>query len=49
VRYDDYKVTNPAAVQFDPAQRLSELAALGTVGGQRLGLTMHERFSVPPI
>lgn len=29
VRYEDYKVTNPAAVQFDPAQRLKELAALG--------------------
>jgi uncharacterized protein (TIGR03437 family) len=30
VRYEDYKVTNPLAVQFDPAQRLKELAALGT-------------------
>src|ERR1035438_7097313 len=29
VRYEDYKVTNPAAVQFDPGQRLTELAALG--------------------
>lgn len=30
VRFEDYKVTNPAAVQFDPAQRVQELAALGT-------------------
>lgn len=30
VRYEDYKVTNPAAVQFDPALRVKELAALGT-------------------
>ena len=30
VRYEDYKVTNPTAVQFDPAQRLNELAALGS-------------------
>ena len=30
LRFEDYKVTNPAAVQFDPAQRLQELAALGT-------------------
>jgi hypothetical protein len=30
LRYEDYKVTNPLAVQFDPAQRLRELSALGT-------------------
>ena len=30
LRFEDFKVTNPAAVQFDPAQRLKELAALGT-------------------
>jgi uncharacterized protein (TIGR03437 family) len=30
VRYEDYKVTSPAAVQFDPAQRVKQLAALGT-------------------
>ena len=30
VRHEDYKVTNPSAIQFDPAQRLKELAALGT-------------------
>ena len=30
VRYEDYKVTNPLAVQFDPAQRLKELPVLGT-------------------
>ena len=30
LRYEDYKVTNPAAVQFDPTQRVQELAALGT-------------------
>ncbi len=29
VRFEDYKVTNPSAVQFDPVQRLNELAALG--------------------
>ncbi len=29
IRFEDYRVTNPAAVQFDPAQRLKELAALG--------------------
>lgn len=30
LRFEDYKVTNPAAVQFDPAIRLKELAALGS-------------------
>jgi hypothetical protein len=30
LRFEDYKVTNPTAVQFDPAQRVKELAALGT-------------------
>jgi len=30
VRYEDYKVTNPLAVQFDPTQRMQELAALRT-------------------
>src|SRR4051812_35003327 len=29
LRIEDYKVANPAAVQFDPAVRLKELAALG--------------------
>jgi hypothetical protein len=29
VRFEDYKVTNPTAVQFDPAQRLKELEVLG--------------------
>src|ERR1700692_2219694 len=29
LRFEDYKITNPAAVQFDPQQRLKELAALG--------------------
>jgi len=29
LKYEDYKVTNPAAVQFDPARRMKELAALG--------------------
>jgi hypothetical protein len=29
LRFEDYKVTNPTAVQFDPAVRLKELAALG--------------------
>jgi uncharacterized protein (TIGR03437 family) len=29
IRFEDYKVTNPKAVQFDPALRLNELAALG--------------------
>lgn len=29
LRFEDFKVTNPTAVQFDPAQRLKELAALG--------------------
>lgn len=29
LKFEDYKVANPAAVQFDPAQRLHELAALG--------------------
>jgi len=28
LRFEDYKVTNPLAVQFDPAQRAKELAAL---------------------
>jgi hypothetical protein len=28
VRFDDYRVTNPSAVQFDPALRLKELTAL---------------------
>ena len=30
LRYEDYSVTNPTAIQFDPAQRLAALAALGT-------------------
>ena len=30
LRFEDYKVTNPTAIQFDPAQRMKELAALGT-------------------
>lgn len=30
LRYEDYKVTNPLATQFDPAQRWNELVALGT-------------------
>jgi len=30
LRFEDYKVTNPAVVQFDPARRMKELAALGT-------------------
>jgi uncharacterized protein (TIGR03437 family) len=29
VGFEDCKVTNPSAVQFDPAQRMKELAALG--------------------
>jgi hypothetical protein len=29
IRFEDYKITNPAAVQFDPAQRVKELAAMG--------------------
>jgi uncharacterized protein (TIGR03437 family) len=29
LRFEDYKVTNPTAVEFDPAQRLKELASLG--------------------
>src|SRR5580693_7037332 len=29
LRFEDFKVTNPTEVQFDPAQRLKELAALG--------------------
>ncbi|MGA7237004.1 MAG: hypothetical protein WBY44_15060 [Bryobacteraceae bacterium] len=28
--FEDYKVTNSVAIQFDLAQRLKELAALGT-------------------
>jgi uncharacterized protein (TIGR03437 family) len=30
LRFEDYRVTNPAAVQFDPAQRQQELAAMGS-------------------
>lgn len=29
VRFEDYKVTNPSAVQFDPSERLKELTQLG--------------------
>jgi len=29
LRWEDYKVSNPAATQFDPAQRLKQLNALG--------------------
>jgi hypothetical protein len=29
LKLEDYKVTNPSAVQFDPAMRQKELAALG--------------------
>jgi hypothetical protein len=29
LKFEDYKVTNPTAIQFDPALRLKELAALG--------------------
>src|SRR5256885_14837853 len=29
IRFEDYKVTKPSAVLFDPAQRLKELAGLG--------------------
>lgn len=36
VRFEDYKVTNPAAVQFDPSQRVQELAALGTTTADAL-------------
>jgi hypothetical protein len=31
LRFEDFKVTNPTAVQFDPAQRLKELAAIQCV------------------
>jgi hypothetical protein len=34
IRFEDYRVTNPAAVQFDPALRLQSLAALGTATAQ---------------
>jgi uncharacterized protein (TIGR03437 family) len=30
VRFEDYKIANPTAVQFDPAQRVKELEGLGT-------------------
>ncbi len=36
LRFEDYKVVNPAAVQFDPAQRLKELTALGTATADAL-------------
>jgi uncharacterized protein (TIGR03437 family) len=36
LRFEDYKVTNPKAIQFDPALRLSELAAIGPSTAQTL-------------
>ncbi|HLK62366.1 MAG TPA: alginate lyase family protein [Bryobacteraceae bacterium] len=36
LRFEDYKVTNPKAVQFDPATRSVELAQLGTSTAQTL-------------
>ncbi len=36
IRYEDYKVTNPNAVEFDPAQRSKALAALGPATAQIL-------------
>jgi hypothetical protein len=30
LRFEDYRVTNPAAVQFDAAQRAKELSAIGS-------------------
>ena len=46
VRFEDYKVTNPTAVQFDPAQRLKELAALGSATADTL-CAAPPSFSTP--
>ena len=38
LRWEDYKVTNPKAIQFDPSIRLTELAALGPSIAQTLSV-----------
>jgi hypothetical protein len=47
VRFEDYKITNPAAVQFDPAQRLKELAALGASITNTLCAAPQKVFTIP--
>lgn len=48
LKFEDYKVTNPSAVQFDPAVRLKELAALGPSTAAILCGTLPEFISPAP-
>lgn len=47
VRYEDYKVTNPLAVQFDPVQRSQELAALGTANADIMCQVPLASYTLP--